>query len=211
MRDRNSPLSEADVAGLAWDKMDGLLPAVVQDQRDGRLLMLGYMTREALAATLRDGFATFFSRSRGRLWRKGETSGNRLRVEAVHEDCDGDTLLVLCDPEGPTCHLGTRSCFGGEGPVGPAWLADLAGIVGDRARSADPASYTRRLLDEGVPRIAQKVGEEGVELALAAVGRDPAACAEETADLVYHLTVLMEARGFGWDDVVAVLRRRHAA
>lgn len=209
MRDRNAPLTEADIASLAWEKMDGLLPAAVQDRRTGRLLMLGYMDRDALAATLRDGFATFYSRSKARLWQKGETSGNRLRVASVEEDCDGDALLVLADPEGPTCHLGTTSCFGGQGPAGPAWLAELSRVVAARAASDDETSYTRRLLAEGLPKIAQKVGEEGVEVALAAVTRDVEGCAEETADLLYHLAVLMEARGFSWEDVIAVLRRRH--
>ena len=209
MRDRNAPLTPADVGSLAWDKMDGMLPAVIQDRRSGRLLMLGYMNQEALDATLRDGLATFYSRSRQRLWVKGETSTNRLRVSAVHEDCDGDALLVLCDPEGPTCHTGTTSCFGGTDPVGPAWLGELSAIVAQRAASPDGASYTSQLLAEGLPRIAQKIGEEGVELALAAVARDPQGCAEESADLLYHLAVLMQARGFGWDDVIAVLRQRH--
>jgi phosphoribosyl-ATP pyrophosphohydrolase/phosphoribosyl-AMP cyclohydrolase len=209
VRDRDSPLTKADLGGLAWDKMDGMLPAVVQDRRTGRLLMLGYMDRQALAATLGEGLATFFSRSRQRLWQKGETSGNRLRVKAVYEDCDSDALLVLCDPDGPTCHTGSTSCFGRMGPDGPAWLAELSAIVSQRATSADGNSYTRQLIAEGLPRIAQKVGEEGVELALAAVSRDGDACAEEAADLLYHLTVLMEARGFGWDEVIAVLRRRH--
>jgi phosphoribosyl-ATP pyrophosphohydrolase/phosphoribosyl-AMP cyclohydrolase len=208
MRDRNAPLTEADIAGLAWEKMDGLLPAAVQDRGTGELLMLGYMDRDALAATLSTGFATFFSRSKGRLWQKGETSGNRLRVASVHEDCDGDALLVRADPEGPTCHLGTQSCFGG-GAEGPGWLAELSRIVAHRAAAGDEASYTARLLAEGPARIAQKVGEEGVEVALAAVTRDAAGCAEETADLLYHLTVLMEARGFGWEDVIGVLRQRH--
>lgn len=211
MRDRNAPLTQADLGELAWDKMEGLLPAAVQDRRSGRLLMLGYMDREALEATLRDGLATFYSRSRQRLWQKGETSGNRLRVSAVHEDCDGDALLVLCDPQGPTCHMGTASCFGGVGLPGPAWLAELSAIVAQRAESGDDASYTRALLAKGIPRIAQKIGEEGVELALAAVTRDTDGCAEEAADLLYHLAVLMEARGFGWAEVIAVLRQRHSA
>ncbi|MBV8686589.1 MAG: bifunctional phosphoribosyl-AMP cyclohydrolase/phosphoribosyl-ATP diphosphatase HisIE [Alphaproteobacteria bacterium] len=208
MRDRNPPLTPSGVDALAWGKMEGLLPAAVQDALSGELLMLGYMDRDALAATLESGYATFFSRSKGRLWRKGETSGNRLRVASVHEDCDGDALLVRAYAEGPTCHTGARSCFGGE-PHGPGWLALLSRIVAERAQ-ADPAeSYTARLIAEGPARIAQKVGEEGVELALAAVTRDSAGCAEEAADLLYHLAVLMEAKGFGWDEVVAVLRRRH--
>ncbi len=209
MRDRSAPLTEADIGELAWEKMDGLIPALVQDRRSGRLLMLGYMNREALAATLGSGFVTFYSRSKQRLWQKGETSGNRLLFGAAHEDCDGDALLVLADPEGPTCHLGTTSCFGGESD-GPGWLADLSAIVGERAASGDTSSYTRKLLDSGIGRIAQKIGEEGVEVSLAAVSRDAAACAEEAADLLYHLTVLMEAKGFAWDDVIAVLKQRHA-
>jgi phosphoribosyl-ATP pyrophosphohydrolase/phosphoribosyl-AMP cyclohydrolase len=209
MRDRNAPLTQADLGTLTWDKMDGLLPAAVQDRSSGRLLMLGYMNRPALEATLATGLATFWSRSKQRLWQKGETSGNTLRVAAVHEDCDADALLVLADPQGPTCHLGTTSCFGGEGAQGPGWLADLARIVETRAKAGEETSYSARLLAEGLPRIAQKVGEEGVEIALAAVTRDPAGCAEETADLLYHLTVLMQAKGFGWAEVIAVLRQRH--
>jgi phosphoribosyl-ATP pyrophosphohydrolase/phosphoribosyl-AMP cyclohydrolase len=210
MRDRNAPLTRADGPGLAWAKMDGLLPAAVQDRLTGRLLMLAYMDREALDSTLESGFATFRSRSKGRLWQKGETSGNRLRVAAVHEDCDGDSLLVLVDPEGPACHLGTTSCFGGA-PDGPGWLAELSRIVADRASSGGKARYTASLLREGPQRIAQKVGEEGVEVALAAVARDAAGCAEEVADLLFHLAVLMQALGFSWADVTALLRLRHEA
>jgi phosphoribosyl-ATP pyrophosphohydrolase/phosphoribosyl-AMP cyclohydrolase len=209
MRDRNAPLTLADLEALAWDKMEGLLPAAVQDRASGRLLMLGYMDRDALAATIETGLATFWSRSKQRLWQKGETSGHALRVAAVHEDCDSDALLVLADPQGPTCHLGTASCFGGEGPAGPFWLAELARIVAERAGSGNETSYTARLMAEGLPRIAQKIGEEGVELALAAVTRDAAGCAEEAADLLYHLTVLMQARGFGWGEVIEILRSRH--
>ena len=209
MRDRSAPLNKAGLEALAWEKMDGLLPAAVQDRRSGRLLMLGYMNREALGVTLETGLATFYSRSKQRLWTKGETSGNRLRVTAVHEDCDADALLVLADPEGPTCHLGSESCFGEGGGQGPGWLATLSRIVAARNSAGEESSYTVRLLGEGPARIAQKIGEEGVEVALAAVTRDAEGCAEETADLLYHLAVLMEARGFGWDDVVAILRRRH--
>lgn len=209
MRDRSAPLTEAELDSLAWEKMDGLLPAIVQDADTGQVLMLAYMDRAALEATLASGFATFFSRSKARLWQKGETSGNRLGVQSVLADCDGDALLVRAVPEGPTCHLGTTSCFGTDGPAGPGFLGKLARIVHERAQ-ADPAeSYTARLLGEGPARIAQKVGEEGVEVALAGVGRDAAGCAEETADLLYHLTVLMEARGFAWDDVAKVLAERH--
>jgi phosphoribosyl-ATP pyrophosphohydrolase/phosphoribosyl-AMP cyclohydrolase len=209
MRDRNAPLTPGEIDTLAWGKMDGLLPAAVQDRASGRLLMLGYMNREALEASLASGFVTFFSRSKERLWRKGETSGNVLRLVSVHEDCDGDALLVLADPEGPTCHLGTTSCFGGE-PEGPGWLADLSRIVEERAASDDSSSYTRKLIESGVERIAQKIGEEGVEVALAGVTRNAETCAEEIADLLYHIAVLMEARDFGWSDVVDVLKSRHS-
>jgi phosphoribosyl-ATP pyrophosphohydrolase/phosphoribosyl-AMP cyclohydrolase len=209
MRDRNAPLSLPDLDALAWAKMDGLLPAIVQDADTGQVLMLGYMDRDALAATLESGFATFFSRSKGRLWQKGETSGNRLAVRSVLADCDEDALLVRAVPEGPTCHLGTASCFSESGPEGAGWLGKLARVVHERG-AADPAeSYTARLLGEGINRIAQKVGEEGVELALAGVSRDAEGCIEEAADLLYHLTVLMEAKGFGWEDVAKVLAQRH--
>jgi phosphoribosyl-ATP pyrophosphohydrolase/phosphoribosyl-AMP cyclohydrolase len=209
MRDRNAPLSEAALADLAWDRMEGLLPAVVQDSATGQVLMLGYMDREALDATLATKFATFHSRSKGRLWQKGETSGNRLAVRGVFADCDGDALLVKAEPEGPACHLGTMSCFSEAGAEGVGFLAELARIVRDRAASGDQASYTVRLLAEGPARIAQKVGEEAVEVALAAVTRDAAGCAEEMADLLYHLVVLMEARGLTWEQVSAKLRERH--
>jgi len=209
MRDRSSPLTEADIGALGWEKMGGLLPAIVQDARTSRVLMVGYMDAQALAATLEEGFVTFFSRSKQSLWQKGETSGNRLRFQGAFEDCDADALLILAEPQGPTCHLGRTSCFEME-TTGPAWLADLSGIIADRARSGDSSSYTRQLLDAGPQRIGQKIGEEGVEVALAAVSRDAGGCAEEVADLLYHVAVLMEAGGFRWEDVVAVLKQRHA-
>src|SRR5947209_4677085 len=164
MRDRSAPLTEADIGELAWEKMGGLIPAVVQDHRSGEVLMLAYMNAEALQATLTSGFATFFSRSKQRLWQKGETSGNRLKAEGVFTDCDADALLVLADPEGPTCHLGTSSCFEAD-MAGPGWLSQLSAIIGERAASGDATSYTRKLLDQGVERIAQKIGEEGTEVA----------------------------------------------
>ena len=211
MRDRNAPLNAADLSALAWEKMDGLLPAIVQDQATRRVLMVGYMNREALEATLASGFATFFSRSKGRLWQKGETSGNRLSVRAVYADCDEDALLVEARPAGPICHLGSVSCFGEAGGEGIHFLARLVAIVHERARSGGAASYTAKLLADGPVRIAQKVGEEGVEVALAAATGNRDGCIGETADLVYHLTVLMEAVGFGWDDVAARLEQRHGS
>ncbi len=208
MRDRNAPLSADDVDALAWDKMDGLLPAVVQDSATGQVLMLGYMSREALAATFENGRAVFHSRSKARLWEKGETSGHSLAVVEIRTDCDGDALLLKAEPAGPTCHLGSVGCFADEAD-GPGFLGALSRIVASRAASDPSESYTARLLAEGPAKVAQKVGEEGVELALATVSRDREGCIEETADLLYHLTVLMEARGFGWEDVTTVLRRRH--
>jgi phosphoribosyl-ATP pyrophosphohydrolase/phosphoribosyl-AMP cyclohydrolase len=211
MRDRNAPLTRSDLDSLAWDKMDGgLLPAVVQDARSGLVLMLGYVNREALAATLDQGFVTFYSRSKARLWRKGETSGNRLKLIEVRGDCDDDAILILAGPEGPTCHTGTKSCFTSEA-AGPGWLGELSRIVASRARAGGEQSYTARLLGEGVPKIAQKVGEEGVEVALAAVTRGNDGLAEEAADLLYHLSVLMEAKGLAWEEVTSVLRARHKA
>ena len=211
MRDRNAPLSANDIDALDWGKMDGLLPAVVQDPVSGRVLMLGYMSADALRTTFDSGFVTFFSRSKQRLWQKGEGSGNRLQLRAAFADCDNDALLVIADPAGPTCHTGTISCFGNEALEGAGWLGHLSEIVRQRAASHDTGSYTRRLLAEGPTRIAQKVGEEGLEVALAAVARDAAGCAEETADLLYHLAVLMEAKGYDWADVVDLLKARHSA
>lgn len=209
MRDRSAPLTSADLGSLAWEKMDGLIPAVVQHRRTGDVLMLGYMNSEAFAETLSSGLVTFFSRSKQRLWQKGETSGNRLNLFGIFADCDDDALLVLADPDGPVCHLGSDGCFEAE-MLGAGWLGKLSTIISERARSGDDSSYTRRLLAAGPARIGQKIGEEGVEVALAAVGEDPNACTEEVADLLYHISVLMEARGFGWTDVISRLRQRHS-
>lgn len=192
---------------LAWDKMDGLLPAIVQD-RAGAVLMLGYMDRAALAATLDSGLVTFFSRSKQRLWTKGETSGNRLALVAVRADCDRDALLVTADAHGPTCHLGTLSCFGAA--PGPFFPASLEEIVADRAAADPGSSYTARLAADGIKRVAQKVGEEGVEVALEAVAGDDASTVEEAADLAFHLTLLLQMKGLRWRDVAEVLERRHA-
>lgn len=209
MRDRDAPLTANDIDRLAWEKMDGLIPATIQDRGSGQVLMLGYLNRAALEATLATRLATFWSRSNQRLWTKGETSRNVLGVASVHADCDGDALLILADPQGPTCHLGTASCFGEAVPDGPGWLIELSRTVADRAASGSEQSYTRKLLAQGPARIAQKVGEEGVEVALAGAGSSPEDCAEEVADLLYHVAVLMEARGFGWGEVISVLQSRH--
>lgn len=195
-----------DTDRLDWDKQGGLLPAIVQDALSRRVLMLGWMSREALAATLRDGRVTFFSRSRQRLWTKGETSGDVLELVAVEADCDADTLLVQAIAHGPTCHLKRPSCF----PTAPGdFLGRLDALVAARVRDRPEGSYTTKLLDAGPRRIAQKVGEEGVETALAAVAQDDAALLGEAADLLYHLLVLLRARGLSLADLVAVLEARH--
>ena len=196
-----------DPARLDWAKGDGLLPAIVQDAATLRVLMLGYMNRDALDATLASRRVTFFSRSKQRLWTKGESSGHVLELVSVDVDCDDDSLLVLAHPRGPTCHLQRASCF----PDAPgAFLAELDTVIARRERERPTDSYTTRLFDAGVRRIAQKVGEEGVETALAAVAQDDAALLGESADLLYHLIVLLRARGLSLDDAVAVLAQRHA-
>jgi phosphoribosyl-ATP pyrophosphohydrolase/phosphoribosyl-AMP cyclohydrolase len=199
-----------DIKTLAWARAPdvregGLLPAIVQEAGDQRVLMLGWMSRAALQATLESGWVTFHSRSRARLWTKGETSGHRLELVSVEGDCDGDSLLVQARPHGPTCHLGRASCFV-EAPA--ATLADLSAVIAARARERPAGSYTTRLFTEGVRRIAQKVGEEGVETALAAVAEDDEALLGEAADLVFHLLVLLRARGLGLAQLEAVLRER---
>ena len=194
-----------DPETLAWDKQGGLLPAIVQDAGTQRVLMLGYMDRVALDATLASGRVTFFSRSRQRLWTKGETSGHVLELLRLEADCDRDTLLVQASPRGPTCHLGTSSCFM-QAPA--AVLTELESLVQSREHERPSGSYTTALFEAGIARIAQKVGEEGVETALAAVTADDATLAGEAADLVYHLLVLLRARGLDFADVAAVLASR---
>jgi len=200
-----------DSDSLAWDRMDGMIPAIVQNAASGEVRMLGYMNRAALDATIATGFVTFFSRSRNKLWRKGETSGNTLALVSIAKDCDGDALLVTATPNGPTCHNGTTSCFGDNQATGTGFIAELERILTARAKADPAASYTARLLGEGVKRIAQKVGEEGVETALAGVAGDDSEVASEAADLIYHLTLLLHARDLSWAPVVGELRRRHAA
>ncbi len=194
---------------LAWDKMDNLLPAIVQDALSGKVLMQGYMDQDALAKTLETGKVTFFSRSKQRLWTKGETSGNTLDLVSLACDCDQDSLLVLANPNGPTCHTGVESCwFDGNTPAF-TFLADLERVLAAR-KDADPkSSYTASLYNKGIKRIAQKVGEEGVETALAATVHDKEELKNEAADLLYHLTVLLQASDMSLNDALDVLRERH--
>jgi len=194
---------------LAWDKQGGLLPVIVQDADTRRVLMLGYLDREALRVTLESGHVTFFSRSRQRLWTKGETSGHTLDLVSIEADCDADTLLVQARPHGPTCHLGRESCFAGA-PSGTGFLQRLDALVATRERERPAGSYTTRLLEGGIRRVAQKVGEEGVETALAAVAQSDDELLGEASDLLYHLLVLLRARGLGLADVEALLEQRHA-
>jgi len=199
-----------DLTRLDWPKGDGLLPAVVQHWLTGEVLMLGYMNAEALAATQASGKVTFWSRSKQRLWMKGESSGHVLALKSIRVDCDADTLLVQADPYGPTCHLGTSSCFGGDARPPLGFLAELDALVAERHAERPSGSYTTNLFEGGVRRIAQKVGEEGVESALAAVAQGDEELLGEAADLVFHLTVLLRARGLSLADAVAVLAKRHA-
>ena len=194
---------------LAWDKVGGLMPAVIQDAGTGRVLMLGYMNREALEKTLATGHVTFFSRSKQRLWTKGETSGNTLELASLQADCDRDTLLVQAVPHGPTCHLGTDTCWGDEGNPPVGFLAQLERVVESRVGADPESSYTARLLHKGVKRCAQKVGEEGVEVALAATAGDRDELIEESADLLYHLLVTLTVSGVSLEEVCRKLESRH--
>jgi phosphoribosyl-ATP pyrophosphohydrolase/phosphoribosyl-AMP cyclohydrolase len=196
-----------------WDKGNGLLPAIVQDADSGAVLMLGYMNRAALAETLASNRVTFWSRSKGRLWTKGETSGNFLEVRALAVDCDGDTLLVLAHPKGPACHTGSRTCWGEQAPRATAerlaFLGTLERVIKQRIAERPAGSYTAGLLAQGTRRIAQKVGEEGLELALAAVAQSNDEVLGEAADLLYHTMLLLEVKNLSLAEVVAALQARH--
>jgi phosphoribosyl-AMP cyclohydrolase / phosphoribosyl-ATP pyrophosphohydrolase len=208
-----SALTLTDVENLDFTKSGGLLPAIIQDANTGTVLMLGYMNREALETTLKRQRVVFFSRSKNRLWEKGETSGHRLRLVAAHADCDRDALLVTAQPEGPTCHLGSDSCFASAAAVGggPAFLGELERVVASRLSTDAEGSYTARLARQGSRRIAQKVAEEGVEVALAAAAGSNEELTAEAADLIYHLIVLLKTRDLSLAQVAQELRDRHNA
>lgn len=205
-------LNPTEFADLAWDKSGGLIPVIVQDADNGAVLMLAYMNREALAATFARGRVVFYSRSRQALWEKGETSGHTLQLVDIEADCDADTLLVRARPVGPACHRNTPTCFG-EGALGPsaaiAFLGQLEAVIAQRIAEQPEGSYTAKLFARGVKRMAQKVGEEGVEVALAATAGDDAELLSESADLIYHLTLLLKARGLSLGQVAAELQARH--
>ncbi|HAS6251275.1 TPA: bifunctional phosphoribosyl-AMP cyclohydrolase/phosphoribosyl-ATP diphosphatase HisIE [Vibrio vulnificus] len=205
----------AEVSSLAerinWEKVDGLVPAIVQDFQSSQVLMMGYMNQEALVKTGETGQVTFFSRTKECLWTKGETSGNVLQLVNMQLDCDNDTLLVKVNPIGPTCHTGTTTCWDGDPQEESqmVWLHQLEQLLAAR-KSADPdSSYTASLYARGTKRISQKVGEEGVEVALAATSGDKAELVCESADLIYHLLVLLQDQGLSMNDVINKLKERH--
>lgn len=195
------------ISQLAWDKMDGLLPCTVQHALTGEVLMLGYMSADAVSESFSRQSVTFYSRSKARLWTKGETSGNTLQLQGIYSDCDNDALLVLALPNGPTCHLGTRSCFA-DAPA--PLLQQLNNVISSR-KGADPdSSYTARLFNAGIKRAAQKVGEEGVEVALAAAVNDIDELHNESADLLYHLLVVLQSADTDLEAVLRVLQQRQS-
>ncbi|MEZ8858758.1 bifunctional phosphoribosyl-AMP cyclohydrolase/phosphoribosyl-ATP diphosphatase HisIE [Vibrio sp. 10N.247.311.51] len=208
-------LSKTEVGALSerinWEKVDGLVPAIVQDYQSSQVLMMGYMNPAALEKTAETGNVTFFSRTKERLWTKGETSGNVLQLQNIALDCDSDTLLVKVNPIGPTCHTGTTTCWDGDKQEESqmVWLHQLEQLLAAR-KDADPeSSYTASLYARGTKRISQKVGEEGVEVALAATSGDKAELVCESADLIYHLMVLLQDQGLSMNDVVNKLKERH--
>ena len=196
-----------DLSSLDWNKGDGLIPAIVQNYNSGKVLMLGYMNEESLGKTLKTELVTFYSRSKQRLWTKGETSGNVLKLVAISQDCDNDSLLVQVIPKGPSCHKGTESCWA-QSDAHP-FINKLEALIADRKHDKSTTSYTASLFDQGTKRIAQKVGEEGLETALAAVTNDKEELVNEASDLVYHLLVLLEDQQLTLADIHANLNMRN--
>ena len=194
---------------IAWEKSSGLVPAVIQNSRNGHVLMLGYMNRTSLTHTIESGKVTFFSRSKNRLWTKGESSGNWLDYVSAEIDCDNDTIPIQARPQGPTCHSGTVSCFNDTNPGSTLFLAYLEKLISNRHATMPSGSYTTNLFNEGTARIAQKVGEEGVELAIARMKDDKTEIANEAADLLYHMMVLLQDSGLTLSDAIQVLEKRH--
>ncbi len=193
---------------LDFKKGHGLLPAIVQDESTGQVLMLGYMTQESLTATFDSGLVTFFSRAKQRLWTKGETSGNHLKFKGALVDCDKDTLLIKCVPSGPVCHLGTETCFN-QKPSGFQFFRKLETLIKNRKMHPEDGSYTSKLLTGSIDKIAQKVGEEAVELVIEAKNQQDESLLNEAADLIYHLMVLLEARDTSFSAVLDILEKRH--
>lgn len=202
-------VTQDNISALAWDKMNNMIPAIIQHQDTGAILMQGFMNIDALKQTLETGRATFFSRSKQTLWCKGETSGNFLTVSQIITDCDQDSLLLACRPDGPTCHLGTESCFPEQKLTQQNFLSELEQVIASRKNDAPEDSYTAHLFSRGTTKIAQKVGEEGVEVALAAVAETKEDLLGECADLFYHTLVLLQDKNIAMSEVMAVLQKRH--
>ncbi|MBS3806230.1 MAG: bifunctional phosphoribosyl-AMP cyclohydrolase/phosphoribosyl-ATP diphosphatase HisIE [Bacteroidales bacterium] len=194
---------------IDFDKLNGLVPVVIQDWKTLKVLMQGFMNREAYEKTLEKGYVTFYSRSRQRLWTKGETSGNYLEVKDMATDCDQDSLLIQVEPSGPVCHLGRYSCFSQENEDSLRFLNLLEDVLRERKQQMPEGSYTARLFEKGINKIAQKVGEEAVELIIEAKGTDRQLFFNEAADLVYHLLVMLVYKGYSLQEVVKVLEERH--
>ena len=194
---------------LDFEKLNGLIPAIVQDNQSGKVLMLGFMNREAYDITRQKGKATFYSRSRKSLWTKGETSGNYLYVREIIEDCDHDTLLIKADPAGPVCHTGADTCFNEENTTPDQFINYLAGVIRDRRLNPTEKSYTSSLFREGINKIAQKVGEEAVELVIESKDSNKDLFLNEAADLFFHYLVLLEAKGSSFEDIIKILKERH--
>ena len=199
---------------IDFDKGAGLVPAIVQDADTRAVLMLGYMDAEAVLATRSTGRVTFYSRSKQRHWTKGETSGNHLEFVEMKTDCDHDALLILARPSGPVCHTGTATCWGEENPEGIEFLGELQRVIANRKREAEAGdentgSYVASLFRKGIPKIAQKVGEEAVETVIEAMDTNDSLFLNESADLLFHLMVLLQARGYRLEDVAALLKERH--
>ena len=202
-------MPDINIDQVDWEKGDGLVPAVIQDVHNGHVLMLGYMNQAALSHTVNSGKVTFFSRSKNRLWTKGETSGNWIDYVSGEMDCDADTILIQARPHGPVCHTGSISCFNNIAPDNTQFLGQLGSLIADRHAAMPAGSYTTSLFTDGKARIAQKVGEEGVELALARMKDDGTEIANETADLLFHIMVLLQDAGLTLGDVIKVLKERY--
>jgi len=192
---------------LDFNKGNGLLPVVIQDNVTLKVLMLGYMNQEAYQKTKTEGLVTFFSRSRNELWTKGATSGNYLNVVEILEDCDNDALLIYATPDGPTCHTGSESCFGAD--LDKGFLYKLEAIIDSKITNDDPTSYTNQLYKRGINKVAQKVGEEAVELVIEAKDNDDNLFKNEAADLLYHYLILLRAKNIKLDEIEAVLKQRN--
>jgi phosphoribosyl-ATP pyrophosphohydrolase/phosphoribosyl-AMP cyclohydrolase len=194
---------------LQPDFSKGLIPAIIQDAQTRKVLMLGYMNEEAYMKTLAEKRVTFFSRSKNRLWTKGETSENYLDVVDVVVDCDQDTILIQANPAGPTCHTGADTCFNESNSDNAAWLDHLKHIIRSRKNASADTSYTASLFQKGTHKVAQKVGEEAVELVIEALMKNDELFKGEAADLIFHLLVLLEDRGIGLEEIVKTLQARH--